>query len=497
MKKIMLTLLFAFLTTSMFAQIPVTFRVDMGVAVHNLAFNPASDVVVVRGSFQTDAGDPGGDWQGQFFLLTDTDGDTIYTVTANFPVDSAGKAYEYKFVINTDGWEGSPNRPFTLTAPSMTLPVYYYNDDSVYASVVLVTNTINFTADLSTILGVGAGGAFDPSQDSMLVMGLNWDGLGTLISPEADRKLVQDPFTPNIFTTSLTFEGDIVDSTKWKFKAFPDGRFSNTGWETGSDRWHQYLPDGSVTTLPTLVPRVFPLFDALANDVSVTFNVNMSNAVNVYNGNAIDPATLEFVGMRGGADFLGSWASGSWTVSDTTAGLMKVLQNMGNNIWSRTVVVTAGTNGGVYEYKYAAIYPGADTVNGGSSPLDNEGGFGENHSFILVDGPAVVLNNLFGVFVTAVKQVNDLVPSQFSLQQNYPNPFNPSTTIKYKVAEMGLVTMKIYNALGQEVGVMVNQVQNPGEYQVTFEPYGLSSGVYFYTLTSGSFNSTKKMILMK
>jgi hypothetical protein len=129
----------------------------MGVAAFKGLFNPATDIVVIRGDFQSDAGDPGGNWQGTFFQLTDTDGDTVYTLTVNFPSTTSGNNYEHKFVIAPDGWEGSPNRPFTITPPSVVLPVVFYNNDSVYAQ--QVVNTIDFTADISGILGIGTGGA--------------------------------------------------------------------------------------------------------------------------------------------------------------------------------------------------------------------------------------------------------------------------------------------------------------------------------------------------
>jgi len=88
--------------------------------------------------------------------------------------------------------------------------------------------------------------------------------------------------------------------------------------------------------------------------------------------------------------------------------------------------------------------------------------------------------------------------SDFSLEQNYPNPFNPSTTINFSVPnENTLVSLKIYNSLGQEVGTLINQVVPAGNHEVQFDAAGLSSGVYFYTLTAGNFVDSKKMVVMK
>ena len=484
--------------------IAVTFQVDMGVQAFKGNFNVGVDNVVVRGDFQADAGDPGGNWQGNMFQLSDTDGDTIYTGTFNIPASFAGTTYNFKYVIAPDTWETlASNRQFTLTAPTTVNPVVWFSDDNIYIPVIEVTNTLNFTADISDILGIGVGGAFDPLQDSILVEGLNWDNFGKDLV--GDRRMVNNSLNAGIYTTTLTVTSGtaapngVGDSTKWKFRAYPETRFANTGWETGADRWHYYVADGSVVDLPTIVPNIYPLFGPTTVDVPMEFNVNMTNAVNRWNGLPINPADLQFVGIKGAASFLGSWG-GSWTVADTVGGAastLKVLTNVGGNIWRYSYTVPTGTNSGAYEYKYAAVYPGADTVNGGSTPLDNEGGFGQNHLFILSDQPSgITLNDNFGQF-GAVEQISDLVPMAYELGQNYPNPFNPSTTIRFSIPEAGLVTLKVYNLLGEEVATLLNNEQTSGVYEANFDASRLSSGIYFYTLATKNFTSTKKMVLLK
>jgi predicted acyl esterase len=88
-------------------------------------------------------------------------------------------------------------------------------------------------------------------------------------------------------------------------------------------------------------------------------------------------------------------------------------------------------------------------------------------------------------------------PYTFSLSQNYPNPFNPVTMINYEIAVKNLVTIKIFDILGREVKTLVNDVQDAGVHNVTFDASQLSSGVYFYKIVSGSFADTKKMMLVK
>ncbi|MCU0344178.1 MAG: T9SS type A sorting domain-containing protein [Ignavibacterium sp.] len=101
--------------------------------------------------------------------------------------------------------------------------------------------------------------------------------------------------------------------------------------------------------------------------------------------------------------------------------------------------------------------------------------------------------------------VDDKNPeTDFILQQNYPNPFNPCTTIKYTIPNVTLsgvegsrVQLKVYDVLGKEVATLVNEEKPAGSYEVDFNAAGLSSGIYFYKLTAGSFVETKKMTLLR
>jgi len=94
-------------------------------------------------------------------------------------------------------------------------------------------------------------------------------------------------------------------------------------------------------------------------------------------------------------------------------------------------------------------------------------------------------------------QIKIEVIYDFNLEQNYPNPFNPGTSINYSIRERGLVTLKVYDILGKEVVTLINENQEAGNYSVQFNASHLPSGIYFYRLKSGSFSSTKKLILLK
>ena len=88
-------------------------------------------------------------------------------------------------------------------------------------------------------------------------------------------------------------------------------------------------------------------------------------------------------------------------------------------------------------------------------------------------------------------------PLTFALEQNYPNPFNPSTNIKYSVPENGFVKLSVYNLVGEEVSVLVNETVDAGFYEVTFNAANLPSGTYFYRLQTGNTVQAKKMVLLK
>jgi hypothetical protein len=125
--------------------------------------------------------------------------------------------------------------------------------------------------------------------------------------------------------------------------------------------------------------------------------------------------------------------------------------------------------------------------------------------------------NNFGYPIVSIEDEMPLV-SEFKLEQNYPNPFNPSTKIRFVISnevrnpkdfssqtprnDNSLVTLKVYDVLGNEITKLVNEELSPGEYEVTFDSHSdegqnLSSGIYFYTLRVGSFLQSKKMIILK
>ncbi|MGC8653660.1 MAG: T9SS type A sorting domain-containing protein [Candidatus Kryptoniota bacterium] len=98
---------------------------------------------------------------------------------------------------------------------------------------------------------------------------------------------------------------------------------------------------------------------------------------------------------------------------------------------------------------------------------------------------------------TGLRQVVELKPSQFRLMQNYPNPFNPSTKISFDVARHSHVKLIVYDVLGREIRVLVNEKKDPGRYEVDFNAGALPGGVYLYRLMTESFSEVKKLIVIR
>jgi len=163
---------------------------------------------------------------------------------------------------------------------------------------------------------------------------------------------------------------------------------------------------------------------------------------------------------------------------------------------------------GVIEWAKAA---GSDLYDVGCSITPGEPGnyylsglTGQNFVFDTISGTGEIYN----LYLAKLKSESTVItgnentgertrPYKFTLMQNYPNPFNPSTKIKYSVAASEFISLKVYDILGKEIAVLVNEYKPAGNYEVNFYASKLSGGVYFYRLQSGTAVLAKKMIVLK
>ena len=171
----------------------------------------------------------------------------------------------------------------------------------------------------------------------------------------------------------------------------------------------------------------------------------------------------------------------------------------GNNIYSFETFFDSTTNQGSFKGKPVGVeYIGSDfkTVTL-SFPL---------YYMNLLEAKELTEQILMNKFDEVMPVENDeiVVPSEYSLSQNYPNPFNPSTKIKYSIPQSSQVIIKVFDVLGSEILILVNEEKNTGTYELTWNAENLPSGIYFYRLQAlptgrqaGSFVETKKMVLLR
>jgi len=133
---------------------------------------------------------------------------------------------------------------------------------------------------------------------------------------------------------------------------------------------------------------------------------------------------------------------------------------------------------------------------------------GTGDGFTVIDGAGNYYSYIGYVFTLSYKLLsssisvgiapdNRTAPATPFLDQNYPNPFNPSTTIHYGLPQRSRVTLTVFNTLGQQVATLVEGDQEAGYHEVKFDACGLSSGVYFYRLSAGSYVQTRKLLLLR
>ncbi|MBK7865852.1 MAG: T9SS type A sorting domain-containing protein [Ignavibacteriales bacterium] len=191
-------------------------------------------------------------------------------------------------------------------------------------------------------------------------------------------------------------------------------------------------------------------------------------------GNQIVPVELNNFGAAvNGNSVLLEWS----TATETNNAGFSIERKSGDGSWVTIgEVAGAGTSTAVIHYSFA----------------DKSLGSG-NYYYRLIqkdlDGTTKIYDLLNEVLIG--------VPEKFELNQNFPNPFNPTTSISFSLPVSGVVSLKVYNTMGEEVATLVNETREAGSYEIKFDATKITSGIYFYTLTSGEFKMTKKLVLMK
>lgn len=220
----------------------------------------------------------------------------------------------------------------------------------------------------------------------------------------------------------------------------------------------------------------------------------------------------------GATNVLSLLNTGSNTFAGTEFNGIYVSVNNGVN-WTQTSFTSFGVHSIISQSSY--LFVGSSNVgapdnggvyissNGGSTWQMRNQGFGgiysvhsltylNNYIFAGTFGGGVWRRGYADIIApVGISNTTNIIPDKFSLEQNYPNPFNPNTVISYQLPVVSFVSIKVYDALGNEVQTLVNENQNAGSYSVDFNAASLPSGIYFYKLVTEKFSESKKMVLVK
>jgi hypothetical protein len=499
------------------ANVPVKFQVNMRVKILEQTFLPGSgDIVRVAGSFNG--------WGGSTDTLRDiAPTDSIYEKTISLLEHTA---IQYKFLKTPRGgidWESnlptpSGNREYTVPIGGGTIPVVYFDRDSVVNTP--VSATIRWQVDMTAFLQLGW---FQPTnRDTMEVRGgfNGWGGTPRLM-------LARDPLTTATYFVAQPYTGTSGDVIPYKFFMDLDSagaviRFP--GWNDNRDGHNYEHPynrgdgnqqftvpgSGNLETIrgwfySGINPKGLLL--NTTDTVDVTFIVNMGPAKRaaVPFNPATDTAKIVLQDPI--------WNSAQRKNQGTFLDVRRLTPRAGggDSVYQVTVRVVGKAHYGLlYGWRYTKLGGAVEESEGAG--LGTQGGY--RVRFIQPLNPnsfprnytcpqdvwlkVIPLPGEIPPFITDVKQDDTPgLPSVYTLSQNYPNPFNPTTTIRYSIPEAAKVTLKVYNLLGQEVATLVNEQQPAGKFVAKFEANTLASGVYFYRLEAGKFSETKKMLLMK
>jgi hypothetical protein len=281
-----------------------------------------------------------------------------------------------------------------------------------------------------------------------------------------------------------------VDVWHWKAARGNTMGFADDKWWGTDDRHSDagtsaYSDNGPIGSgLPGFMATSDP-------DADMDFLVNNTDALNAWDrfGTVAAHTVAEAVAFDSNATFaMGSVIPGYvLRIPDGDRASVEAAGKFDNGVW--TVEFKRAYAGTVDDFE---VVPGS-SVEFTHEIFDNTGGGHPDDGF-----DATIYSLDFSQIVTSIENsISHTIPSEFALEHNYPNPFNPSTTIEFKIAKKGFVSLNVFDVMGQKVVNLVNKEMIPGAYQVVFDGQNLASGIYFYNITADNYSQTHKMILMK
>lgn len=531
--------------------IAVYFRVNMAGVIESGKFDPAtSGDVGVRGD--NGASGQSIDWGTTKVKLTREMGsahdDGFWSGVAYIDMDSVDAMTEqqYKFVADNGTavtWEDTDNRTFTY--PKMkqdTTLSWVYFDNKKPTGVKTVTSNVTWRVSTEALEALGL---FDRGVgDKIEIRGPKGWGTGEAIKLDfnsllqewtAIAEIKNQPGNEIGYKYFVSWDSSRADSNSANY--IPNLTLGD-GWEEpavtgGGNRFHIFedASEQSVTGDFGFDRQFFngvPANGVIDHDITVTWSIDMTKATNATDNP--DNASKLF---RPGTDSV--WVEWnlelmSWTQGTKLSEKFLLLEDTdGDSIYtgSYTLEVSDDFPNVWYQLGYVVTYSTAEkdvyVTNGGGfdkgrryyqyiRPTSVKQGSGQwldatwpsEYKLETVEWKAtdLTVETPPDLTVTSIKINDGFTPNEFALSQNYPNPFNPTTTIEYALAKQVDVSIKIYNVVGQEVAVLVNEMQAPGKYKTEWNGRNVlgkeaASGVYFLKFEAGNFVKFKKMTLLR
>ncbi|RPI17501.1 MAG: T9SS C-terminal target domain-containing protein [Ignavibacteriae bacterium] len=260
---------------------------------------------------------------------------------------------------------------------------------------------------------------------------------------------------------------------------------------------------------PSGVLQWHAFYNNSSNVTELAYDLSLDNAGNVYvTGGGIGAVAAEdsnFITVKYNSSGAMQWVAfydGPMGMVDIARSVM--VDGSGNIYVTGASGTLSGDDYATIKYNPSGVQQWVKRYNGPGNGNDYTNSIAVNHyGEVFVTGRSLGVGTdydfatiKYSPFV-GIEPVNNEIPGTYYLRQNYPNPFNPETVIKFNIPREGNVNLTVYDINGRTVSTLINGNLKVGRYNYNFNASNLTSGIYFYTLTAGTFSETKKMILLK
>ena len=471
MKNILYILLILFMTNQEYSQprdIYVTWKCNMEIEILSGRFDPAAEVVSVRGDFNG--------WS-VFDMIADPGDPNVYITPYPFlfPQLEVGDTVTfYKFFYTPNTWEFGDNKFYILTQEdydNSAATISRSFNDLTINNVTNQQTIIQFFVNCNDAVSFLNGQPF-PVINSCHIAGsplpLQWPDAGWpdnqlyLMTTMYDDGTNGGDLTAGdkVFSAQVTFPAYTPITVQYKYSINYGDNLNNGG---GNDNEAGYSDNHFIELSQYMI-------SATVDNVFGTMGYH--NLINI----VIIPVELtSFRAQAEGNNIILDWITATETNNQCFEIEKKNCTSKADQWMKIGYVAGSGTTTEPRSYSFIDrdATPGRYAYR--LKQIDLDGSFSYSDKIEIETGN----------------------PSEFVLKQNYPNPFNPGTKIKYSVPQTSQVQIKVFDVLGNEIETLINEEKLAGTYELTWNAVNLPSGVYFYQLRAGAFMQTKKMVILK